>query len=51
MKRFFKPMLMLAAVFCLMGFASVQSARADILPMNIAALPISLTKAVALFAF
>jgi len=28
MKRFFKPLLMLAAVFCLLGFASVQSALA-----------------------
>ncbi len=29
MKRFSKSLLMLAAVFCLMGFAGVQSARAD----------------------
>ena len=29
MKRFSKPLLMLTAMFCLMGFASVQSAKAD----------------------
>ena len=34
MKRFSKSLLMIAAMFCLMAFASVQSAKADIVVFN-----------------
>ncbi len=34
MKRFSKSLLMIAAMFCLMAFASVQSAKADIVTFN-----------------